>query len=549
MQTQERTYEENTFEYNIRRKPRRKKGNFFFRLLKGLFLSLLALCLTGAAAVGIVYWLSLWPSTINMSSTCDNMKHMNVLQMDGMSMTGDDAMCQGAHASDPVTPMQSLSAPDTASHVATFTLTARQTLTPLGNGEKVKAFTINGITPGPTLHARQGDLVVIHVVNQTPVGIAIHWHGIRVPNSADGVAGLTQDAIKPGASYTYRFIAKDPGTYWYHSHEHSWDQTEQGLYGMIVIDPTTPAPHDDVDQVIALHEWTFGDFRNFRYVQLVNGTAQQTHIAARPGDWVRLRITNTSSNPKLVAVTGAPYTVVAIDGHDLNGPTPLQNAPLPIGTGQRYDIRFQMPASGAVALFRAPNLTASRILEKQPAVVVGQATAAITAPAANMKWFDFSHYGTPASTSITPQSHFDATYTLTLGGHFGFMNGRFGPEHTINGATFPNTPTIVVQSGQLVRLRFVNETNEYHPMHLHGHIFTILSRNGKPLTGSPVYVDTVLVQPHETYEVGFLADNPGLWMEHCHNLFHAYMGMDMMIVYPNISTPYNTGSDSGNFPD
>ena len=111
------------------------------------------------------------------------------------------------------------------------------------------AWTYNGTSPGPTLRVRQGDLVVVHLVNHLSVGVTIHWHGVAVPNSADGVAGVTQDAVKPGQSYTYRFLAKDPGTYWYHSHQESFEETGNGLYGMLVVEPARPVVHDDVDGV------------------------------------------------------------------------------------------------------------------------------------------------------------------------------------------------------------------------------------------------------------------------------------------------------------
>jgi len=86
-------------------------------------------------------------------------------------------------------------------------------------------------------------------------------------------------------------------------------------------------------------------------------------------------------------------------------------------------------------------------------------------------------------------------------------------------------------------------------MHLHGHVFTLLSKNGKPLSGSPVHQDSVLVGPHETWQVAFVADNPGLWMLHCHVLIHAASGLSMMVSYVGISTPYNMGPDSGNIPE
>jgi FtsP/CotA-like multicopper oxidase with cupredoxin domain len=85
-------------------------------------------------------------------------------------------------------------------------------------------------------------------------------------------------------------------------------------------------------------------------------------------------------------------------------------------------------------------------------------------------------------------------------------------------------------------------------MHLHGHVFTILAHNGKPLSGSPVHLDTVLVLGGESYDIAFRADNPGLWMLHCHILAHDAQGMDMMVEYPNIYTPFTIGKTSGNDP-
>src|SRR6266571_2961129 len=76
----------------------------------------------------------------------------------------------------------------------------------------------------------------------------------------------------------------------------------------------------------------------------------------------------------------------------------------------------------------------------------------------------------------------------------------------------------MIQITLIVKIHFDNQSNLYHPMHLHGHTFTVLAHNGHPLTGSPVHQDTVLIPPHESYDVAFLANNPGIWMLHCHNL-------------------------------
>lgn len=86
-------------------------------------------------------------------------------------------------------------------------------------------------------------------------------------------------------------------------------------------------------------------------------------------------------------------------------------------------------------------------------------------------------------------------------------------------------------------------------MHLHGHHMLVLSQNGKPTTGSPWWTDTLNVAPGETYIVAFRADNPGLWMDHCHNLSHAALGMSMHLVYEGISSPFLIGSQTRNQPE
>jgi FtsP/CotA-like multicopper oxidase with cupredoxin domain len=500
------------------------------------------LCIAAAAGVvfGLGMWTSRYPDSINMGTACDvsDMSHMDMSNMDNMCRASSSSTSTGIG-----TPIASLQAPQTAAHMAEFTLTAQYAHLPFFSKGHEDAWTFNGTSPGPTLRVRQGDLVVVHLVNHLSVGVTIHWHGVAVPNSADGVAGVTQDAVKPEQSYTYRFVAKDPGTYWYHSHQESFAQTGHGLYGMLIVDPAKPSVHDDVDVPLTLHTWDG--------VLATNMTTGTLRVRARPGQWVRLRLVDTDNTPHLMTIGGAPFLVAAMDGHDLNRPTPLTAVPVTIDGGQRYDLRFQMPKSGAVALFAANDENGP--YHQTPAVLIGQDTTtpiSVAVPTVGKQAFDFTAYGTPASDPITPQSHFDVTYTIDLGFMFGFSNGRPGPVFTLDGQSFPNTPTLMVKYGQLVRLRFVNNAiGGIHPMHLHGHTFTVLTKNGRPLAGSPVHLDTISVKPHETYEVAFYANNPGLWMLHCHNLFHANHGMDMMLSYPDISTPYTIGNASGNFPD
>jgi FtsP/CotA-like multicopper oxidase with cupredoxin domain len=103
--------------------------------------------------------------------------------------------------------------------------------------------------------------------------------------------------------------------------------------------------------------------------------------------------------------------------------------------------------------------------------------------------------------------------------------------YTINGAGFMQSSPLEVRRGQRVEIAFVNKSNAAHPMHLHGHRMQVLVLNGEPVTRSPIYQDTVMVLPNSTTIVAFTADNPGVWMLHCHELHHAAAGMDTLLAY------------------
>lgn len=474
------------------------------------------------------------PASINMSSST----HMH----------GDMDMSNGVSP----TPIDSLRLGETDAPLVTYTLTA-EVITRTGLPDQ---WGFNGTVPGPELRVHQGDHVRVTLVNNLPDATSIHWHGVNVPNAADGVAGLTQDAVQPGQSYTYDFIATDPGTYWYHSHQDTSNQVPRGLLGTLIVEPEN-LPDYDHDYTLMYHDFISPIREFFPIVQkiagdidegatAVNGTNTHLQLDAEPGELIRLRLINGTAgehrafgDPLRIVLLGAPYQVVALDGHDLNEPQEISGQVLPIGAGQRYDLVFRMPDSGVVQVSVEGQTTT---------VTVGQGE--ITFPdLTTLPTFDLTTYGSPAPDAFASQSTFDVTHDLVLGNHAGFHNGNFGLIHSINGEEFPDVPMITVEPGQTVRLHIINETDEYHPIHIHGHYFTVLSRNNIPLSGSPVYLDSILLAPGETWDVAFIANNPGLWMLHCHVLIHAATGMDMMVVYPNIVTPYNVGTESGNIPE
>jgi Multicopper oxidase len=162
--------------------------------------------------------------------------------------------------------------------------------------------------------------------------------------------------------------------------------------------------------------------------------------------------------------------------------------------------------------------------------------------------FDLTRYGGRARTPFDAASTFDREFDVVLDDWLGFYDGAFALRQTVNGRVYPDTPMHVVSTGDLIRMRFTNRGDEHHPMHLHGHHFLVLSRNGTRPTGSPVWLDTVNVRAGEVWEIGFRADNPGVWMDHCHNFRHAALGMVLHLAYANVTTPYLVGGAPGNSP-
>ena len=136
------------------------------------------------------------------------------------------------------------------------TLTAQQAKVRLASGAEVDAWSFDGRVPGPELRVRQGDLVEVTLANDDiEDGVTIHWHGVDVPNAEDGVAGVTQDAVLPGQTHTYRFRPEQVGTFWYHTHEDASNGVKRGLYGTLVILPRKPLP-EKLDLALPVHTFS-----------------------------------------------------------------------------------------------------------------------------------------------------------------------------------------------------------------------------------------------------------------------------------------------------
>ena len=414
--------------------------------------------------------------------------------------------------------------PDGAPDV-TVDLAARAGSFELASGQRVQGYTLNGASPGPAIQAHQGDLVQVTLTNvDVPDGVTLHWHGVDVPNAEDGVAGVTQDAVRPGQEHVYRFVAEDAGTYWYHSHQVSDAQVRGGLFGTLVVLPATPEGAQDVTAPVH----TYSGHRTLA------GRTGVTTVDAAAGAPVRVRVVNTDNGLLRTWVSGGGFTVAAVDGRDLSGPTEVRDRSLLISAGGRVDLLVIAPArvdvGGGTALVVAPR---------------GTRLAAAAEPRHDL---DLLTYGTPAPLSFDPQDA-DRRFEYRIGRRIGLLDGRPGFWWTINGHLFPDVPMFHVQEGDVVRMTISNDSGDVHPMHLHGHHAVVLSRNGVPSTGSPWWIDSLDVPDGDTFVIAFVADNPGVWMDHCHNLQHASDGLVAHLAYAGVTDPYRVGGRADNEPE
>ena len=269
--------------------------------------------------------------------------------------------------------------------------------------------------------------------------------------------------------------------------------------------------------------------------------------AVPPGRSVRLRLINTDGLPQTWSIAGAPFRVVAIDGAAVNAPGDLAETSLRVAGGGRYDVELSMPDNPVVVRLLELNQPGVLLVPGPDDAAPGPADMDALAAVTEKQRFDPLSYGAPLAEPPLPIDTFDQHAELILETKQGRRGGLPYLLWTINGRVYPDVPTITVAEGDLVRVRIVNNSTDVHPMHLHGHHVLVLSRNGVPATGSPWWTDTLGVEPGDDYVIAFRADNPGIWMDHCHNLTHAAAGMMMHLTYRGVTTPFDMGH--GNRPE
>ena len=441
-----------------------------------------------------------------------------------------DAAPAGGVTSIPVTALRT---PAGGGEVHAVELTAARHEVTLASGDTIEAWGFGGDgVAGPELRATEGDLVEVTLENRDiDDGVTLHWHGYDVPNGEDGVAGVTQDSVAPGERFTYRFVADQPGTYWYHTHQAASEGVRRGLYGMLVVEPRGGVA-ESLDLALPVHR-IGGEV-------VIGATDGSQSFDAAEGETVRLRVANTERTPIRVTVAGTPFRVAAVDGRDIEGATDVEHRSVRLGAGARADLVFTMPATGV--RFET-DLSEASVVVIAPA---GTTVDDLPSEVSEVPELDLLSYGSGDRPDIGP---FTAEGALVLDRMPRFLGGVPSYAYTVNGEVFPHIAPIEVREGDVVKITIANRGFDVHPMHVHGHHVLVLSRDGVPATGAPLWLDTVDVRPGEVWELALVADNPGIWMDHCHDLDHAAQGLMMTLAYDGITTPFEHAGAHGNRPE
>ncbi len=236
--------------------------------------------------------------------------------------------------------------------VKVFEITTKAVSWEILKGVTVTAFTYNGSVPGPMIRVSEGDDVKIIVKNDLPQPTTIHWHGIQVPNSMDGVPDVTQKPILPGEVFVYEFRAKPAGTFMYHSHYEGDVQVMAGLYAPFIIEPRADnLDLPDIDATLMISEWLIKDGYTYAAMPMsgmepnyftINGKSfpDTPTLSVKRGDRVRLRLIGIGQFIHPMHLHGVPFKIVAIDGYPIPPEMQLTRDTVSVAPGERYDIEF-----------------------------------------------------------------------------------------------------------------------------------------------------------------------------------------------------------------
>ncbi len=415
----------------------------------------------------------------------------------------------------------------------------------------------------------------IIVENHLAEPTVIHWHGLILPNDQDGVPCITQELIMPGQNYSYNFKLQQKGTYWMHSHY--MFQTQKGLSAPLILH--NPKNKNDYQEVIMfITDFSFKEPKEI-WKELRKGMTNSSHniqennmgnmkmdmpdtdhgsiqsmdasasdindvvydaylvnykatdnpdvIKIDPKRKVLLRIINAASASNfIISLGGLKGEAIAIDGEDI---IPFSGSKFELAMAQRIDVLLEVPANDEAY----PILAQGEGIKMQAGLILKTDNAKdilLTDKAdENAPALDYYQELRLEAKNPLPSKKIDRSLAVNLGGNMVDYVWK------INGEEWPKVTPLKVKEGERVEMTFNNKSMMSHPMHLHGHVFQVTEIDGKKINGA--MRDTVNILPNSTVKVQFDANNPGIWMLHCHVLYHAMSGMMTTLNYEGFEAP------------
>jgi FtsP/CotA-like multicopper oxidase with cupredoxin domain len=227
------------------------------------------------------------------------------------------------------------------------------------SGQRMAAYAFNRQVPGPRIHVTEGDRLRLEVTNRLPETTAVHWHGLILPNEMDGAAEITQPPIEPGDTYIYEFTARQPGTFFYHTHDEPDRQQALGLYGALLVEPKNGWPHDfDKELVIQIQEWLEREGYTYPAMLMegalpnfftINGKSypDTPSVRLKVGEKLLVRFIGThNSFIHPMHIHGGPFQIVEADGYPVPEGARLTKDTVNVGPGERYDVIWEAQRPG-----------------------------------------------------------------------------------------------------------------------------------------------------------------------------------------------------------
>jgi len=452
-------------------------------------------------------------------------------------------------------------------------------------GSEVTMLAYNGSIPGPVIKVPQGAEITINFKNNTDVDSTLHSHGVRVANAFDGVPNVTQQAVKPGGSFTYKVKFPDAGAFWYHPHVREDYAQELGLYGNFIVTPTQKDYWAEVDREetlflddILIKNGKIAPFDKetvdhtlmgrFGNVMLINGD-DQYKLSVKQGERVRFYLTNSASTRVFnISIPHARMKLVGADNGKYEHEEWVDSVLLAPSERQIVEAWFDKSGDYKM-LHKTPEKTytmgtitvASNPVTKSYLMVPRENQDVIS----SLDMFR-DQFNKPDDKSLNITLVMNAmNSTGSESGHdmhmmgngmnmnndemamegsdkakiewedtMGMMNGMSTTKtltwKLVDSETKKENMDIKWQfkKGEKVKMKIFNDPKSQHPMqhpiHIHGQRFLVLATNDVP-TQNLVWKDTVLVQTGESVQLLVDMENPGEWMIHCHIPEHMESGM------------------------